>query len=540
MHAVSPWARELAFGGDLPRSGFSPVACVHPCRAGVHTTVRTRGRPLPVATGPCEPMRVNSLSSTAGTRGTASSLRLGRDGLRVPVPTAKLEPARPRHRVLPRPRLLETLSAGVAGRQLTLVVAPPGSGKTTLLVVVDRARAGTRADGVRDARRGRRHAAAILGGGARGTQFPRRLSGGGHPRRVGGDELRRRDARRTGAAIARPRAVRRAGAPGPRRLPRDHRPARAARRRPVAARRTGVVPARDRRAQRPRPARPAPAGRGPAGRGARRRPVVHRRRGPAPARLARPADARRRCRGARGSHRGVGGGTGARIAVACATRPIRGRRSSSSRPTAARCRSSWRRSCSTGCPRTCRTCSCARRPPTSCAQGSWMPCWTAAAVPNCRPSSNGGTASSSRSTPAASGSATTGCSESCCARGSPGCPLPSATRCTRGQRDGWRTTAVSSRRCATPSPAGSGTSRAASPRTAGWMRSWSGAAPRCDRCSASCRRSSRSASRRSRSRSPPSTSSSASSTAPTASWSRRAPRSASDSGMPGCPGCWRS
>ena len=61
-----------------------------------------------------------------------SVLRL-RDESRVPVPAAKLEPARPRHRVLPRPRLLEALSAGVAGRQLTLVVAPPGAGKSTLL-----------------------------------------------------------------------------------------------------------------------------------------------------------------------------------------------------------------------------------------------------------------------------------------------------------------------------------------------------------------------------------------------------------------------
>jgi len=50
------------------------------------------------------------------------------------IPAAKLEPLRlGRRRVVTRARLLESLSAAVDSRRLTLVAAPPGSGKTTLL-----------------------------------------------------------------------------------------------------------------------------------------------------------------------------------------------------------------------------------------------------------------------------------------------------------------------------------------------------------------------------------------------------------------------
>ena len=50
------------------------------------------------------------------------------------IPAAKLEPLRVgRRRIVTRARLLESLSAAVDSRRLTLVAAPPGSGKTTLL-----------------------------------------------------------------------------------------------------------------------------------------------------------------------------------------------------------------------------------------------------------------------------------------------------------------------------------------------------------------------------------------------------------------------
>src|SRR4051812_21198636 len=72
-------------------------------------------------------MRVNAMSSTAGTNPV---LGAPPDD---PHPPAKLQAPRPRPPVLPQPRLLQAVSAGVAGRQLTLLVAPPGAGKTTLL-----------------------------------------------------------------------------------------------------------------------------------------------------------------------------------------------------------------------------------------------------------------------------------------------------------------------------------------------------------------------------------------------------------------------
>ncbi len=105
------------------------------------TTVRTPDCRVSVRCRPCEPMPVNAMSSTAGTNRVAGS------PLRVPVPPAKLQPARPRHRVLPRPRLLEALSAGVA------VVATTAGGIGT---VVDHERTGLvvperRADAIAEA-----------------------------------------------------------------------------------------------------------------------------------------------------------------------------------------------------------------------------------------------------------------------------------------------------------------------------------------------------------------------------------------------------
>jgi len=45
-----------------------------------------------------------------------------------------IPPVRPRERVVPRPRLIERLNAGLrSGRKLTLISAPAGFGKTTLL-----------------------------------------------------------------------------------------------------------------------------------------------------------------------------------------------------------------------------------------------------------------------------------------------------------------------------------------------------------------------------------------------------------------------
>jgi LuxR family maltose regulon positive regulatory protein len=60
----------------------------------------------------------------------------GRDSGRrahLAIPPAKLEPPQLRHRVVRRERLLERLSAAVAGCRVTLVAGPPGAGKTTLL-----------------------------------------------------------------------------------------------------------------------------------------------------------------------------------------------------------------------------------------------------------------------------------------------------------------------------------------------------------------------------------------------------------------------
>jgi hypothetical protein len=61
-------------------------------------------------------------------------LSFGQGDMATPILQTKLyvPPHRPRDRVVPRPRLIERLNAGLLGK-LTLISAPAGFGKTTLL-----------------------------------------------------------------------------------------------------------------------------------------------------------------------------------------------------------------------------------------------------------------------------------------------------------------------------------------------------------------------------------------------------------------------
>src|SRR5262249_12693587 len=71
-------------------------------------------------------------ADTPASRGTSASSAAARPRSAAPLLTTKLYLPRPRGALVPRPRLLARLNAGL-GLPLTLVAAPAGFGKTTLL-----------------------------------------------------------------------------------------------------------------------------------------------------------------------------------------------------------------------------------------------------------------------------------------------------------------------------------------------------------------------------------------------------------------------